>query len=109
MKSFPSFRLATSMDVLSRNNVHVAGSGKTTLVFVHGFGCDQNMWRLLAPSFAERYTTVTLDLVGSGQSDMSAYDHAKYGTLQGYADDLVEVVDRVGAGPSFASAIRSAR
>jgi len=87
------------MDVFARNNVHVAGSGETTLVFVHGFGCDQNMWRLLAPSFSSRFTTVMLDLVGSGQSDMSAYDYVKYGTLQGYADDLIEIVDQVGRGP----------
>ncbi len=87
------------MDVFSRNNVHVAGSGATTLVFVHGFGCDQNMWRFLAPSYAERFTTVALDLVGSGNSDLKAYDYARYGTLQGYADDLLEVVDQVGRGP----------
>jgi sigma-B regulation protein RsbQ len=88
------------MDVLARNNVHVAGSGDVALVFVHGFGCDQNMWRLLAPAFAQRYTTVTLDLVGSGRSDLGAYDFQKYASLQGHADDLVEVVERVGCGPA---------
>jgi sigma-B regulation protein RsbQ len=87
------------MDVLARNNVHVAGSGATTLVFVHGFGCDQNMWRLLAPAYGRRFTTVALDLVGSGNSDLSAYDFAKYGTLHGYAGDLIEVIDAVGRGP----------
>src|SRR5689334_9287481 len=88
-----------AMDVLARNNVRVAGDGDTTLVFLHGFGCDQNMWRLLAPAYARRCTVVTLDLVGSGSSDLSAYDFDKYSTLQGYADDLVEVVDAVGRGP----------
>jgi sigma-B regulation protein RsbQ len=88
------------MDVLARNNVHVAGSGDVALVFVHGFGCDQNMWRLLAPAFAQRFTTVTLDLVGSGRSDLGAYDFRKYASLQGHADDLLEVVERVGCGPA---------
>ena len=87
------------MDVFARNNVHVSGSGDTTLVFVHGFGCDQNMWRFLAPSFEKRYTAVKLDLVGSGNSDLAAYDFARYDTLQGYADDLLQVIERVGRGP----------
>ncbi len=87
------------MDVLARNNVRISGSGETTLVFLHGFGCDQNMWRLLAPAYARGRTAVTLDLVGSGGSDLSAYDFDKYSTLQGYADDLVEIVDAVGRGP----------
>ncbi len=87
------------MDVLGRNNVHVSGTGDTALLFVHGFGCDQNMWRLLAPGFARRFTTVTLDLVGSGNSDLAAYDFTRYDTLRGYADDLVQVIDEVGRGP----------
>jgi sigma-B regulation protein RsbQ len=87
------------MDVLARNNVRVAGHGDVTLLFVHGFGCDQNMWRRLAPAYAERFTTVTLDLVGSGNSDLGAYDFDKYGTLHGYAEDLVQVVDRLDRGP----------
>nr|HET7858967.1 alpha/beta hydrolase [Caldimonas sp.] len=87
------------MNVLARNNVRVAGSGATTLVFLHGFGCDQNMWRLLAPAYAKRYTVVTLDLVGSGGSDLGAYDFDKYSTLHGYANDLIEVADAVGRGP----------
>jgi sigma-B regulation protein RsbQ len=87
------------MDVLARHNVHVSGSGASTLVFLHGFGCDQNMWRLLAPAFSKRFTTVMLDLVGSGQSDLSAYDFERHGSLNGHADDLVEVIDRVGRGP----------
>jgi sigma-B regulation protein RsbQ len=88
------------MDVLSRNNVHVSGSGDVALVFVHGFGCDQNMWRLLAPTFGKRYTTVMLDLVGSGLSDLGAYDHDKYASLHGHAHDLLEVVERLGCGPA---------
>lgn len=87
------------MSVEVRNNVRVVGDGPATLVFAHGFGCDQNMWRLLAPQFSERYRVVLFDLVGSGGSDIDAYDRAKYAHLQGYADDLVEVAREFGQGP----------
>jgi sigma-B regulation protein RsbQ len=86
------------MSVATRNNVHVSGSGPT-MVFAHGFGCDQNMWRLLAPRYAKRFRTVTFDQVGSGQSDLSAYDPVKYNSLQGYADDVLEIVNELGDGP----------
>jgi sigma-B regulation protein RsbQ len=71
------------------------------MVFVHGFGCDQNMWRLLAPHFAETHTCILLDLVGSGQSDLSAYDRRKYASLDGYAADLVEVLAAVTTAPAI--------
>lgn len=87
------------MDVQRRNNVHVTGTGPVTLVFVHGFGCDQNMWRLLAPAFGERYRILTFDLVGSGRSDLTAYNTEKYGTLQGYVADLLEVIEQFAPGP----------
>ena len=87
------------MNVSKRNNVRVGGSGDETMVFVHGFGCDQNMWRLMEPIYAPRYRTVLLDLVGSGQSDVSAYDSNKYSTLRGYAADLLEVIAETAKGP----------
>ena len=87
------------MSVLRRNHVQVSGKGPP-MVFVHGFGCDQSMWRLLAPHFAEDHTCVLLDLVGSGQSDLSAYDSRKYGTLDGYAADLCEVLAEVTDAPA---------
>ncbi|MEO5772307.1 MAG: alpha/beta hydrolase [Burkholderiaceae bacterium] len=87
------------MNVLQRNNVRVFGNGPKTMVFAHGFGCDLNMWRLLAPSYSEGYKVVLFDLVGSGNSDRSAYDRNKYRSLQGYADDLLEVIDAAGGGP----------
>jgi sigma-B regulation protein RsbQ len=87
------------MSVQLRNNVSVVGDGPATMVFTHGFGCDQNMWRLLAPTFAERFRVVLLDLVGSGGSDISAYDYRKYDSLHGYASDMVEVVQEFGKGP----------
>jgi sigma-B regulation protein RsbQ len=82
-----------------RNNVRVSGNGPATMVFAHGFGCDQTMWRFLAPVFAERFRTITFDLVGSGGSDLTAYHRDKYGTLHGYADDLLEIVDEFATGP----------
>ena len=87
------------MNVQRRNNVVVAGDGAATMVFGHGFGCDQNMWRLMAPVFGSRYRTILFDLVGSGGSDLSAYDSAKYGSLKGHANDLVEIIDRFAEGP----------
>jgi sigma-B regulation protein RsbQ len=82
-----------------RNNVQVRGSGPATMVFVHGFGCDQNMWRMVAPAFEERFRVVLLDLVGNGASDLSAYDRQKYSSLQGHADDVLEVIEELAAGP----------
>lgn len=87
------------MSVIRRNNVKVAGSGPATMIFAHGFGCDQTMWRFLLPAFGDRFRTISFDLVGSGASDASAYDRAKYGTLHGYADDLLEILDECAKGP----------
>jgi sigma-B regulation protein RsbQ len=86
------------MSVEKRNNVKVQGDGPATLVFSHGFGCDQNMWRFLAPQYAPRFRTVTFDLVGAGLSDLSAYDRTRYNQLSGYADDLLEVIDEFAQG-----------
>ena len=77
--------------VLERNNVHVRGSGSRAMVFAHGFGCDQNMWRFVAPEFEGSFKVVLFDHVGAGGSDLSAYDPRKYSTLSGYADDVVEI------------------
>ena len=87
------------MSIDRRHNIHVSGSGPQTMVFAHGFGCDQNMWRLLAPHFADRYRIVLYDLVGSGMSDLSAYDRRKYGSLHGHASDVVEIIDAHAQGP----------
>jgi sigma-B regulation protein RsbQ len=61
------------------------------MIFAHGYGCDQNMWRLVAPAFENDYRVVLFDHVGAGKSDLSAFDEKKYGTLDGYADDLLEI------------------
>ncbi len=87
------------MNIQKRNNVQVQGTGPATMVFAHGFGCDQNMWRFMAPRFAQRFRVVTFDLVGSGNSDLGAYTVSKYASLHGYADDLLEIAQENATGP----------
>jgi sigma-B regulation protein RsbQ len=79
--------------VLARNHVHVQGDGAHTVVFAHGFGCDQNMWRFVEPAFRDRFRTVLFDYVGLGKSDLRAFDVNRYANLDGYAQDLVEIGD----------------
>ncbi len=87
------------MDLRHRNNVNVMGNGTSTLVFSHGFGCNQAMWNDLAPAFKDRFRVVMYDLVGAGLSDLNAFDKAKYGALDGYARDLNEIIDAYAEGP----------
>jgi sigma-B regulation protein RsbQ len=77
--------------ILSRNNVHVSGQGAQPMLFAHGFGCDQNMWRFITPAFSDDYKIVLFDYVGSGKSDIGAYDKNKYRSLNGYAQDVLDV------------------
>ena len=79
------------MSAQTRNNVRIGGAGDRDVVFAHGFGCDQNMWRFVAPAFETDFRTVLYDQVGAGGSEIASYDRAKYATLDGYADDLVEI------------------
>ncbi len=78
-------------DVLARNHVNVSGSGTQPMLFAHGFGCDQNMWRFLTPAFERDYRIVLFDYVGAGKSDLSAFDPRRYSTLDGYAHDVLDV------------------
>ncbi|WP_238006888.1 alpha/beta hydrolase [Dactylosporangium sp. AC04546] len=81
------------MSVVTRNNVKIIGSAaEPTIVFAHGFGCDQSMWRFIAPRFAGKHRVVLYDHVGFGQSDLAAYSPQRYASLQGYADDLLEIL-----------------
>jgi sigma-B regulation protein RsbQ len=80
-----------NQNVLSRNNVRVIGSGSQPIMFAHGFGCDQNMWRYIAPAFEDEYRIVLFDYVGAGKSDLAAYDADRYSRLDGYADDVLEI------------------
>lgn len=77
--------------IRKRNNVTVSGQGTQPMLFAHGFGCDQNMWRFVAPAFEADFRTILFDYVGSGDSDLSAYDPDRYGSLEGYAKDVTEV------------------
>jgi len=84
------------MSVLQRNNVKVSGNPDgRPMLFAHGFGCDQNMWRYVTPAFIDEYRVVVFDHVGSGDSDLSAYDEEKYSTLDGYASDVIEIIDEL--------------
>ncbi|MFI1585803.1 alpha/beta fold hydrolase [Embleya sp. NPDC020630] len=84
------------MDVRSRNNVTAVGPPDgPILLLAHGFGCDQNMWRLVVPALAERYRVVLFDYVGSGGSDLSAFSRERYSSLAGYARDVVEICDEL--------------
>jgi sigma-B regulation protein RsbQ len=62
------------------------------MIFAHGYGCDQNMWRLITPEFLDRYRIILFDLVGCGQSDLRAYDRSKYGSLHGHAQDVLDIL-----------------
>jgi sigma-B regulation protein RsbQ len=84
------------MGVIERNNVHVRGTGERAMIFSHGFGCDQNMWRFVEPAFEGKFKTVLFDHVGAGGSDLKAYNKEKYSTLEGYADDVVEIGRELG-------------
>ncbi|MFE0982047.1 alpha/beta fold hydrolase [Streptomyces rochei] len=82
------------MDVKRRNNVTVTGNPSgPTVVLAHGFGCDQNMWRLTVPALADDYRVVLFDYVGAGRSDLSAFSEDRYASLDGYAQDVVEVCE----------------
>jgi sigma-B regulation protein RsbQ len=81
-----------SLGVAERNNVVLSGPvDGQPMVFAHGFGCDQNMWRFVAPAFEDRYRVVLFDHVGAGRSDPAAYDREKYASLDGYAADVLEI------------------
>ena len=80
------------MDVVRRNNVKVTGRDDgRPMLFAHGFGCDQHMWRFVAPAFEADHRVVLFDYVGAGESDAAAYDPDRYGSLDGYAEDVLEI------------------
>jgi sigma-B regulation protein RsbQ len=80
------------MDVRERHNLKITGPADgPVLLFAHGFGCDQNMWRHVAPRFSDTYRVVLFDHVGAGGSDPAAYDPERYSTLSGYADDVLRI------------------
>jgi sigma-B regulation protein RsbQ len=84
------------MDINKRNNVNTSGHGSNTLIYGHGFGCNQNMWNAITPAFETSCKQILFDYVGCGQSDLSAFDVSHYSELKGYAQDLIEVCDAQG-------------
>lgn len=79
--------------IVVRNHVQVIGEGERTLMFAHGFGCDQSMWRYIIPSFENNFRIVLFDYVGSGKSDFTAYSLEKYSTLYGYVQDVLDIIE----------------
>jgi sigma-B regulation protein RsbQ len=79
------------LSINEKNNVSISGAGEQVIIFAHGFGCDQNMWRFIAPDFLENYKVVLFDYTGSGKSNLTEYDPEKYSTLEGYADDIIDI------------------
>lgn len=79
--------------VIHRNNVKIWGNGSRPMVFAHGFGCDQNMWRFVTPAFENEFKIIAFDYVGAGKSDLSAYNPQRYSNLNGYAQDILEICE----------------
>jgi sigma-B regulation protein RsbQ len=82
----------SSVNVEQRFRIRVSGRGQQPIMFAHGYGCDQSMWRLVAPAFEADYRVVLLDLAGSGRSDPAAYDRYRHGALLGYAEDMLAII-----------------
>lgn len=80
-------------EIVKRNNVNIVGSGEKTLFLAHGFGCDQNMWRFMLPDLMPHYKVVLFDYVGSVNTDLNHYDQVRYSSLEGYAQDVLEICE----------------
>jgi sigma-B regulation protein RsbQ len=87
--------IPSDVSAIKRNNVKVLGRGTRPIMFSHGFGCDQNMWRFVVPAFENDYKVVLFDHVGAGNSDLTAFDRGKYQTLEGYAQDVLEICNEL--------------
>jgi len=79
--------------ILNRNNVNISGYGSQPMLFAHGFGCDQNMWRFITPAFEADYKLILFDYVGAGKSDLQAFSAERYSNLKGYAQDILDICD----------------
>lgn len=80
------------MNLRQRHNVHTLGEGPSTVLFAHGFGCDQNMWRYVTPAFEDEHRVIVFDHAGSGGADPSAYDPDRHSSLDGYASDVLDII-----------------
>jgi len=85
----------TPVTALHRNNVKILGNGAQTIMFAHGYGCDQSMWRHVYPAFLENYKVVLFDYVGSGGSDITAFSTSRYSSLRGYALDVLDIIEEL--------------
>lgn len=79
------------MSTIDKYNIRITGKGSRPILFAHGYGCDQHMWRFIYPSFENDYKIILFDYIGAGGSDYSFYDADKYSSLDGYAEDLIEI------------------
>jgi sigma-B regulation protein RsbQ len=79
--------------IANKYNIHLLGTGSKTILFSHGYGCNQSMWRYLTPYFENTHKIVLFDLMGNGSSDSRFYNYQKYDTLKGYAEDILEIID----------------
>ncbi len=85
------------VSIATRHNINISGQPDgQPIVFAHGFGCDQNMWRYVAPRFEDEFRVVLFDHIGAGNSDPSAYDPQRYSSLSGYAGDVVAICTEFG-------------
>lgn len=85
--------------IIKRNNVHLSGSGKPPILFAHGFGMAQETWRMMSPAFENDHHVTLFDYVGFGHSDVSAYDPERHNSLEGYAQDVVDIIRALGLPP----------
>lgn len=83
------------ISAVKRNNVKVSGKGIQPIIFAHGYGCDQNMWRFVYPAFEEDYKIILFDHTGAGNSDETQYSFEKYDSLEGYSDDILELCEEL--------------
>jgi sigma-B regulation protein RsbQ len=82
-----------NIDVQRTYNVSSVGTGDRVMLFAHGLACDNSVWRFITPALENDYKLVLFDFIGSGNSDTSRYDPQKYSTLDGYADDILQICD----------------
>lgn len=81
------------VNVIKRNNVRIIGEGDQSIILAHGFGCSQNVWRHLVAVYKTKFKLILFDFVGAGQSDLSAYNSKRYSSLDGYAKDVLEIIE----------------
>lgn len=86
----------TKEEAIDTFNINITGNGSGVMLFAHGFGCDQNMWRLLVPDFEKEFKLVMFDLMGCGKSDLSRYQPDRYNSLDGHTEDLIQICDALG-------------